>query len=469
MTMADKTQANYKQKDLDMYKPEYILVKDIWDCLSTQEKLSQYLVRQGTDDAPEENDLYLLRLQTTKCPRAFRDGIEKASGRFGLAKFSEDTPDIIKDRETDFDGKGTNLDSFVFRLLVNLMKYGTVAVIIDLDEEGQIMCAIAPVTSIQNRSADKDGKLELLTIEHEEHILDGYAQEKQYRYYEYRADELRVWVKPDKADELVLDPEKSTLLTNAAGEPRGEVYAVWFSCDPEPKPWVPCAPPLIGLAKDCLLQMLKVSELNQVETICNIPVIKRYHPQGVDPMGPHDDIVWHSQRVIEIPFGGDVKPDEPEGKAITITHQRNNDRQAMMDQAVDTWLMEKVRTATESAIADDAQKTRLEIIAKAVQDGMQKVFRYMLLLADRRIPEDQDPGDVILSATQFNEITDEEIKLATDEFSAQTLPLRAIQKIKLQQWQSRGYDLSEEDLEDDTFPNGDILNGRTEREISTLS
>lgn len=460
----DKARADYAQPDLHIYDAEYQLLDDIWDCLATREQLMRYLPRRGREPNLESWDSYLLRLKTTNLPRVFRDGIERAVGRFGVASFDEDTPDVIKNLRENIDGNETNLDTFVFQVLVNLLRRGCMAIVVDI-VDNQPRATITPISSIKNRIYAED-RLQLLTVEHVDHVQDKYAVENQFRYMEYRPGQLLKWTKDSKTGELNLVDE--FLLTDAAGNLRDEVYAVWLSVDPNSAKWKPCAPPFLGLAKESILQMLKVSELNRAETICNMQVLKRYHPQGVDPAGPHPDIDWDPEAVQEIPFGGDLKVDEPAGTAIAITHTRNKDRADAMDRAVDSWLTDRIRTATESEIADEAEKSRLEIITKAVQQAMEEVFRYMLKLSDRRM-DPTEAGGITMSATAYNAVTDSEIQMATDDFSAQALTVSAIRKIKLQQWQSRGYDLDESDLDDETFPAGPILNGGPQAEISTLS
>ena len=241
-----------------------------------------------------------------------------------------------------------------------------------------------------------------------------------------------------------IEQERAIPLSKADGSARGEVFAVWFTCDPTRADWEPAAPPFLGLAKDSVLQMHKVSELDRAETICNMQVMKRYHPKDADPTKSQPAVPWDPETVIEIPFGGDLKVDEPSGNAISVTHERNQDRQKNMDMAVDGWLMEKVRTATEAALADDAVRSRLEIISKSIESGFNKAFGYLMQLADRRF--DGDPGGIVLSATAYNQVTDEEIKLATDDFNMGALTLSQAQAIKMQQWKSRGYDIPEDEL-----------------------
>lgn len=436
----DKTQANFRQERYKRYIDEYEFLNDMWECLARIEDLSRYLPQRGAGPTLESATSYDLRLRVTSLPRAFRDGIEKGVGKFGIATLTEETPDAIRNIEDDLDGHGHSLDAVVSTVLMLLLKQSCCALLASIDEDKNISLNPISVDSIRN-SAEKE-KLDLLTIESVEFEQDIYDVIPVPFFREYRGDVLRVW---RLEDEGKLELAKEEPLTDADKQPRGEVFAVWLSVDPTAKPWVPIAPAFMSLAKDCLLQMHKVSELNRAETITNVQFVKRTHPEGVDPSTPQPDIPIDPECVIEIPFGGKVEIDEPSGNALASTHQRNNDRQAMMDRAVDSWLMEKVRTATESALSDEALRSRLEIIAKVVETGFAKAFVFLMRLADRRFNPDTDAaGGITLSATAYNQVTDEEIKLSTEDFLAGAISVGDITMIKRQQWQSRGYDLPEE-------------------------
>lgn len=456
--MQDKSRADYRQPQFAKYLEEYKMIDDIWEMLSTEELLREYLPRRGTKGRLESDESYNLRLRTTSLPRAFRDGIERSAGRFGLAQLSEDTPEAIKALEKNFDGLGNDFDSVVFKVRTYLLKYGAVAGVVDF-VDGQPQFMVAPVQSLRNKALDGE-TVKRLTVEHMDVEEDGYGFKEVYTYKEYAPGALTIHTKDsDNGDLRVTDTQ---LLTDSTGQPREEVYAVWFCVDPTWPLWMPAPPPFLHLAKDSIKQMHKVSELDRTETICNMQILKRYHPPGTNPQDDHADILWDPEIVQEIPDGGDLKVDEPKGTAISITHQRNNDRQAAMDRAVDAWLMEKVRTATESAIADNAEKTRLEVISKSLEVGFKRVFRYMMLLGDRRFnPQTDDPGSLILTATAYNQVTDQEIMMATTDYQVGALPAAAIQKIKIQQWKSRGYDISEEDIDGVGQPpislSGDVL------------
>jgi hypothetical protein len=434
----DKTSPGFKQKRFARYSEAYKFVDDIWGGLVDSDELREYLPRRGAGPTLESEESYRLRLQTTKLPRGFRDGIEKGVGKFGLVALDESTPPAIAGIENDVDGANSTLDFLVSGVIAALLRYGSCAVLVDTNDEQQLTLSIIPASSIQNVS-QQGSVLARLTVASEEWVDDEYDAKQVMFYREYTGELLSIYESKD--GELILTDEP-TSLQDATGAARGEVYAVWFSCDPNMPDWEPPPPPFVGLAKDCVLQMLKVSELDRAESICNTQVLKRYHPEGFDPTKKQPPIPWDPEVVVEIPFGGDVKVDEPQGRAIAITHQRNNDRQAMMDQAVDAWLMEKVRTATESALADNAVRSRMEIISKVVEDGFSQVFRYLARLADRRI-DLAESGGISLSGTAFNQVTDEEIKLATEDYMSGALSLGQIQEIKAQQWKSRGYDLPE--------------------------
>lgn len=434
-------QASYYQPSFEQYCQLWRFLDDIWEGLATQEKLALYLPRRGRAQSLESNESYQLRLQTTSLPRSFRDGIEKSVGKFGLATLDDDSPEPIAALEENIDGKGLQLDTLVSNLIQSMLRYGSAAILVDVVDV-RPAAMLVPVESIRN--VDGQSTLQRLTIASEEQQPDGYGFKAIPTYREYTAGALLVWQQQEDDDELVLT--ETIPLTNAAGEPRGEVYAVWFTTDSNVPDWEPPSPPFAGLAKTCVRQMLKESELDRAETICNMQILKRYHPDGTDFKKPLPPIAWDPEVVQEIPFGGDIKIDEPGGTAIQITHQRNLDRQAMMDRAVDSWLLEKIRTATESALADKAEMSRLEILSKEVVSGMSQVFDFMMRLADRRYVSGTDePGGITLSGTAYEQVTDSEIQLATQDYMAGTLSLAAIQSIKSQQWRSRGYDIPDED------------------------
>ena len=451
----DKSQANFKQDRYALYQDEYEFLEDMWECLARIDDLIRYLPRRGHGPTLESNKSYDLRLRLTSLPRAFRDGLEKGVGKFGIATLTGKTPDTIRAIEKDMDGQGHNLDAVVSTALMLLLKQSCCVLLATIDESKKISLNPISVDSIRNSLEDKANKSQLLTVESVHTEADDYDVKLIPFFREYRGDLLRVW---RMADEGKLELVEETTLTLADGAPRGEVFAVWLSIDPTAPPWLPIAPAFMSLGKDCLLQMHKISELNRAETITNVQFVKRTHPEGVNPNEPQPDIPIDPECVIEIPFGGKVEIDEPAGNALASTHERNNDRQAMMDKAVDSWLMEKVRTATESALSDDALRSRLEIIAKVVESGFAKAFVFLMRLADRRFnPDTDDAGGISLSATAYNQVTDEEMRQATQDFLAGALSVPDITTIKRQQWKSRGYDLAEENTSIIANGNGQVL------------
>ena len=430
----DTSQVSYQQQQFSKYSEEYELINDVWELLAKTEDLKRYLPARYE----ESDESYLLRLQTTKLPRTYRDSVERAGGRLGNATVSDDALNPIKGLEANADGMGKTLDTLVFETFVYILKNECVAALIDV-VNGQAAIQLIPVTAIRNISLAEDGSVARLVVESEEYEADEYALKKIKRYKEYLPGELKIWKKQDDGDVTQVDAQP---LINADNQARDSVYAVWFGCIGS-KAWTPGAPPLLDLAKDCILQMHKVSELDRAETITALPPILRELPPGADPKAKQENIVWDPGSVINIPSGGNIRPADSPASQLTPMHQRNLDRQAQMENAVDAYLSEQVRTDYQAFMADNAETSRLELLVKILQQGFKDCFRFAMQLSDRRYNPADDPGSLVLSATAYDQVTDDEIRLLNESYSAGTLPLGVAQQISIQQWKARGYDVDE--------------------------
>ncbi|MEM9263981.1 MAG: DUF4055 domain-containing protein [Cyanobacteria bacterium P01_F01_bin.13] len=435
--MTDKP--SYKQSHFSNYSEEYELVDDVWEQLARFEDLRRYLPARLN----ESGSSYLLRQQTTALPSSFRDGIEKAAGRLGKAQVSEDALEPIEALVSGVDEQKTTLDFFVFRVFVEIMKKQCCVVIVDTTgEQEPATLQLIPVTSIQNVYVDKQtGRVLSLTIAEEDYRPDGrYGVSKVKRYREYTESELIIW--EDVKGQLMQSSEPMEL-TDANQRSRGEVFAVWFGTIGS-TPWMPAAPPLLQYAKLSVHQMHKVSDLDRAETIAALPPILRYLPEGAPDAGELDDVLWDPGSVENVPFGGDLRPAQTSSQDFAAMHQRNQDRQERLDTFADNYLKEKARTDLQATMADDAETSRLELYVKSLQDGFSKVFRFVMRLSDRTYNPNVSPGELILSATKYDQVTDNEIKLLGDTLFRGAIDQRTAFEIARQQWKSRGYDIPEQ-------------------------
>ncbi len=447
--MPSTDKASFKQEHFNKYSAEYELIDDVWSLLAEQEKLRQYLPARN-NESPES---YQLRLQTTVLPSTFKDTIESGAGRLGKAKVSEESLPPIEALELNTNGRGKTLDLFVFEVFVEILKKGCCVILVDTtDESSPAFLQLIPVDSIQN-IAMEDDKLTRLVITEKKYVADGYGVKEEKRYKEYLPDELKVWHDFEGEFKLAVDPIP---LTNAAQEPRGEVYALWIGTIGS-KPWMPTSPPLLQLAKLCIQQMHKVSNLDRAEDIQALPPVLRLLPETADPNDKYDDIIWDPESVEEVPFGGDIRPAATISSDLSRFHVRNLDRQALMDNFVNAHLQERVRTDYQASKADEAETSRLELYIKVIQQGFKDAFRFVMLLSDRTYDPADNPGEIILSATAYNKVTDEEIKLLSDTFNAGFMQLEMAQQISKQQWESRGYEIDESLLVNTPFSNNQNL------------
>jgi hypothetical protein len=156
-------------------------------------------------------------------------------------------------------------------------------------------------------------------------------------------------------------------------------------------------PPLYSLARLNLLHYNKDSEINTAETVVNAPTVVRTYP-GPAPEKT-DAITLGINYGIDLPNGGQIRFLEATMSGLTLSHQRQVERQEQMSRLGQEFLSggNRAKTATEAMLDAQQSKQELNNLAARKQSLVQEILKLWQVFADPRYTYPDDAGQLIIS------------------------------------------------------------------------
>lgn len=387
---------DYLPENWVYYRKDIQKMRDVCDGLRRCDR-SQYLIQKTA----EKDEHYRTRLKLAVFENRVESAISEFAGVLSMNhSFLPETPDEITYQQTNVDGCGTDFSVWLNSLLQKLLRDGCVGWFVGWDENTQNwkfiyvdpMSLRAPIVLTDNGVPRLFG----FTIETTEQVVNGYSTEEQVVYYRH---ELIASDDTDNPDNVYYQytrfikgkdgmgdvdfiPDGDPVVpTIASGERLTEIPFVWLSLGDDRKPLSFDFSFFTTLADINLLQYNKVSELNTAESNCNMLTLVRKHA-GEVPEYP-SDIYTGANAIIEVgdaQFGGAIEYLEPTGRAIEITHQRNNDRDATMDALAKQFITGDAveRTKYQVQVEITSVQARLLTLVANLQDAIQKSFSFVM-------------------------------------------------------------------------------------------
>lgn len=385
---------DYLPEDWTYYRQDIQKMRDVCNGLRNCDK-SQYLIQKTA----EQNDHYRNRLRLAVFENRVQSAISEFAGVLSMNyHFSPDTPSEIVNQQYNVDGADSNFSVWLNTMLQKLLRDGCIGWFVGWNEELEEWKFVyvdplslrAPIVLTQ----DGTDRLFGFTVESTEKIVNGYSTEKESVYYRHELaavseDSNEVYYqytkfvrgkRPDGQVDFIPvgDP---VIPTGANGEPLTEIPFIWLSLGSDKTPLAFDYSFFSTLADLNILQYNKVSELNTAESNCNMLTIIRKHPGEVPDYS--QDIYTGTNAVIEVgnaQFGGGIEYLEPTGRAIEITHQRNNDRDAKMDAIAKQFITGDTveRTKYQVQVEITSVQARLLTLVSNIQDAMQRSFSYAM-------------------------------------------------------------------------------------------
>lgn len=383
-----KNSPAYKPERFKKFEPIWQLIDTVWDSLAFPDDMRRYLKKK-----PEESQKdYNARLEFSALENRYRPTITSNAAPLSAYEFTEDVPETIRRFESDIDGGGTNLATFLFNLAEMLMKYDSIFILAesqqsisnqeirteqDLRISGKRpVLKLVGIKGLQNGRVDENQDFQQLVFCHNTLEPDGdYGEKEQKQYWRYQPGSLTKYVIDDESKKAQQVGEVVNYV-DARQNPFTEIPMVWVSGSKRPKLDLG-VPYFLTLAKLNVQHLIKTSELDDIEFKCNNPTPKRKWPNR-KPDNPPKLILG---KVIECEMGGDVEFLEPTGAAISSTHGRNLDRETKMDRIGQAFLSggENSRTATEARIDMAQSVASLKGFAEVIESAMQEAFRLWTL------------------------------------------------------------------------------------------
>lgn len=378
------------------YRKDIQKMRDVCDGLRRCDR-SQYLIQK----AAEKDEHYRTRIKLAVFENRVESAISEFAGVLSMNhSFLSETPDEIMSQQENVDGCGTNFGVWLNSLLQKLLRDGCIGWFVGWDDNTQNWKFIyvdplslrAPIVITDNGVPRLYG----FTIETTEQVVNGYSTEEQVVYYRH---ELVTSDDNDNSTNLYYQYTKfikgknasgdmgfipisdPVIPTIANGERLKEIPFIWLSLGDNKSPLDFDFSFFSTLADLNILQYNKVSELNTAESNCNMLTLVRKHP-GEVPEYP-SDIYTGANAIIEVgdaQFGGSIEYLEPTGRAIEITHQRNNDRDATMDAIARQFITGDAveRTKYQVQVEITSVQARLLTLVANLQDTIQRSFRFVM-------------------------------------------------------------------------------------------
>jgi hypothetical protein len=195
-------------------------------------------------------------------------------------------------------------------------------------------------------------------------------------------------------------------MRGANGELLTRIPIVWYSALGATNYFKPPIPIFLTLAKLNIKLLNKVSELDAVESKCNMPTWKRYWEQRHDV---YPSLTVGADSVINMVIGEDARLEEPSGKAIDSTQRRIESLQERMKQISQVFLVNSdnnvQKTATEAAIESASSKATLQGVAHQKESAYQQVFHWLNVFTDPNFLAnfERNNGDVPIGGIDVNE------------------------------------------------------------------
>lgn len=373
--VAQNMEIDYLPPEWTAYRTDALKMRDVWDNLRRCGK-SKYL-RQKTG---ENNQDYNTRLQLAVFQSRVKRAIQEFAGVLSLNhSVREDTPDEIRRQLKNVDGLQTDFNVWLNIALQNLLRDGSIGWFVGFDEQtGQWKLAQVDPLSIRAPIVI-DGKLLAVTTETISQEIVGASTNPYTVYVRHEIiDGIYQYTKfvKDKSNQFVAT--ESVVPTNAKGQPLSQIPMIWLSLSTQKIPLSLEFSYFSTLADLSILHFNKSSELDASESANNIQTLVRYFPGEVPEYPP--DIYTGANTVInvgEAQFGGEIKFLEPTGRAIEITHTRNQDRDSLMEKMSRQFTSgdSEIKTATQVKAEINATQAQLLTLVAFIQDAIESTFK----------------------------------------------------------------------------------------------
>lgn len=374
--------------------PDWVLVDDFF--VGTRQVRAKGKAYLPKSPAEHEED-YKARLDQAVFWNAFKRTIEGLTGMVfrKSPKFSENTPDVISDKDTgdaeNIDNAGSHFDVFTKRTFKEALKDGHSFILVDMPEAVTVNKPDATAADEIGRRpywvhvcADQvvnwetevvDGKTILSQVTIEEHITEKAGRFMQKQITQYRVltpNKWEIWRK--KADSVTdeYDVYKEGPITIGV-IPLAPVYCNQTG-------YFTSQPPLLDLAWENGRHYVLQSDLDNILHVANVPmgymikrIIKRDAAGNELPpkIGPN---TW-----TDFDEGGGIYFAEHSGSAIggaqtEIEKSRGN--MAALGLLLLAQQPKVQRTATESGLDYEAESSELAGMVRGLEDGVELALSY---------------------------------------------------------------------------------------------
>lgn len=367
------------------------LMDDLWD----PEDVKKFLfARPG-----EPKDAWASRCNVAVLNNYYKPAVRSYAALLSEYRL-EDAPESLEESGHDVDLRGNDLRVFLSNVDTEALALGAAVVVVDYNEKlERPYLAMASVDDIYGvRVIVEDGRhfLQSLSIRYEIEVeTDGKMEcETRYLYYEHRPARCSIWREKGRGDVESVESEKP--IKGANGKQLEEIPIIWYSFSSCAVAQV-ATPPLYSLARLNLLHYNKDSEINTAETVVNAPTVVRTYP-GPAPEKT-DAITLGINYGIDLPNGGQIRFLEATMSGLTLSHQRQVERQEQMSRLGQEFLSggNRAKTATEAMLDAQQSKQELNNLAARKQSLVQEIFKLWQVFADPRYTYPDDAGQLIIS------------------------------------------------------------------------
>jgi hypothetical protein len=284
--------------------------------------------------------------------------------------------DLLLQKIDNIDNQGNSIKTFFLNADTLALRDGGCMVFVDIEPINQQnqyatrypYLALVPLIDIYNPCVELvSGAPTLTQITVKRAVIrDGGIQ---YQWWEYTQGTVTIYEEVNG----VIGIKDRRELRNAKGQPLSYIPAVYYTVV-NGSLIQPATPPFMALCELNICHLNKESELDAVESKCNSPTPYRRWPSGV-PEHPQP-LLTGPNRVIEVPQGGEIGFVEPAGTALSITYERQKNREERMDKEARAFLTggEVERTATEAIIEAGQAKATLSGMAERKRSCSQQIF-----------------------------------------------------------------------------------------------